>query len=138
MHIRILESEDYDEYLKLINEFRPTTFTKQEFTNFVYKLPALHNIWVMEIDEQLVGTATVLYEHKLIHNMCVYAHIEDVCISESVRGKGYGSLLLKHIFNESKHCFKVTLVCDEKVKDFYLKNGLEQRGIQCCQLLKNL
>ena len=138
--IRLLNATDYDQYYPLINEFRSTVFSEKQFVDYMTNLPSNIEIWALEKDNQIVGTSTVIYEPKLIHNMCTYAHIEDVCISGKYRGQGLGSIMLKKIFKviKKRDCLKVTLVCDEKTSQFYIKNSLEKRGVQCCQLLKHL
>lgn len=138
--MRLVTSNDYDQYYILINQFRETSFSKTEFSEYLDNLPKNIQIWVLEKDDDIIGSATVIYEPKLIHNMSTYAHIEDVCILEKYRNKGFGSILLKELFKKIKEtgCYKVTLVCNENTAPFYIKNGLEIRGVQCCQLISNL
>jgi GNAT superfamily N-acetyltransferase len=136
--IRKVTDNDYESYFALINQFRPTTFSKIEFQNYVQSLPSTMEIWVIEEENELIATATIIFEPKLIFNMCTFAHIEDVCVSAKHRKFGIGSLLMKSIVDRciSKGCRKVTLVCNETVAPFYIKNGFETRGIQCSILLK--
>lgn len=135
---RRLEKADYEQYYSLINDFRPTIFTYRQFIDFLENLEKNIHIWIIEESNQIVATATVIYETKLIHNICKYAHIEDVCVSKKYRGQNYGSKLLQFLFSQCKDCLKITLVCDKNISDFYIKNGLEIRGVQCCQLVSNL
>lgn len=136
--LRKITVDDYEKYYPLINEFRPTVFTEQEFRTYVSSLPPTMEIWVMEDDNSIIATATVIFEPKLIFNMCTFAHIEDVCVSSAHRKSGVGSLLMKSIIDlcTTRGCRKVTLVCNESVAPFYFRNGFEKRGIQCSILLK--
>jgi len=135
--IQLLNKNDYDKYYPLINEFRQTCFTEEEFKQFLEELPSNINIWVMEYEEKLVATTTVIYEPKLIYNRCRIAHVEDVCVLKEYQKHGFGSQILQYVVSEAKQkqCYKITLVCNESVLPFYLKNNFEKRGMQCSMLL---
>jgi GNAT superfamily N-acetyltransferase len=135
--IRSLTRDDFKQYYPLINEFRETSFTEEEFQRFVDELPSNMSICVMVVEDKIVATTTVIYESKLIFNRCTFAHVEDVCVLKEFQHHGYGSILLQHVIDlaKQKKCYKITLVCNEKLLPFYLKNKFEQRGIQCSQLL---
>ena len=130
--IRKLNDTDYNNYLHLINQFRSTIFTLQEYKNILSKIENNSTIWVVDYKNELIGTATILYEYKFIHNIVKLAHIEDVCIDNKYRNKGIGTLLINYVINEAnkEECYKVTLDCDEQLENFYKKVGLENKGIQ--------
>jgi glucosamine-phosphate N-acetyltransferase len=130
--IRKLEKSDYEEYLELINNFRATQFTLEMFLNILDKIYENSVIWVIEYDNKLVATGTILYEYKFIHNICKLAHIEDICVHEKYRGKKFGQILVAHLMQESKRekCYKTTLYCAENLEKFYGLSGLEKTGIQ--------
>jgi GNAT superfamily N-acetyltransferase len=134
---RLLNESDYINYYPLINEFRATIFTEEEFKAFLKDKPNNIEIWILEKDNKIVATTTVIYEKKLIFNMCTFAHIEDVCILKAYQSQGIGSKIIKFILEQArnKKCFKVTLVCNEKTSEFYIKNGFEIRGVQCSYLI---
>jgi glucosamine-phosphate N-acetyltransferase len=140
MQIRKLSSNDYEEFSVLINEFRETFFTQQQFIDILTYIQLTGAIWVVEHEDHLIATATVFYERKFIFNTTTLAHIEDVCVKESFRKQGIGKLLMKHIFDEAKklNCYKVTLDCAEHNTPFYRACNLEQRGFQMCNLTDNL
>lgn len=136
--IRKLNENDYDRYYNLINMFRETTFTKNSFIETLKLIKHQNsNIWVIDLNGILVGTATILYEYKFIHNICKLAHIEDVCIHSDYRGKGYGKILLNYLFNEAKlnNCYKITLYCNDELEQFYNNANLEKRGIQMAKYI---
>lgn len=136
--IRLLTRNDYNDYLPLIQDFRATEFTEAEYKDFIDKLPQNICIYVLVEEDKIVATTTVIYEPKLIFNRCTFAHIEDVCVLKTCRGKGYGSILLQHVVSEARKrgCMKVTLVCNEAVLPFYVKNNFEKRGVQCSMLVQ--
>jgi len=134
---RQIQVSDYDGYYKLINEFRETKFTSRQFSDFINQLGTQHKIYILTLNGEIIATTTVLYEQKLIFNMCKFAHIEDVCVLKSHQKGGYGSKLIQHVIQEARKegCWKLTLVCAEPTVAFYSKNGLEKRGVQCSMLL---
>ncbi len=138
MSFRLLTDSDYIKYFILINEFRKTNFTEEMFINTLYLISKNSEIWVYEKDEELLATGTIIYEHKFLSNICIYAHIEDICVKASHRRQGLGKLLVKHLIERARHCYKITLVCADNNILFYEACGLERRGNQMCQLLSNL
>ena len=138
MTFRQLTSDDYTEYLELINEFRITKFTEDQFKQTLQRIQASSVIYVYEEAGKLLATGTIIYEYKFIFNTCVYANIEDICVRKSYRRQGLGKRLMQYLINQSRHCYKITLVCaDDNIK-FYESCGLTYRGNQMCQLLTNL
>lgn len=130
--IRKLSHYDYEKYLNLISQFRPTIFTLEEYTNTLNKIENNSTIWVVEFNNQLIGTATIIYEYKFIYNIVKSAHIEDVCIDQKFRNNGIGKLLIDYLVNEALHnkCYKIILDCNENLEKFYKKSGFEKNGIQ--------
>jgi glucosamine-phosphate N-acetyltransferase len=130
--IRILNKDDYSQYFDLINIFRKTSFTNNDFINNLLKINNNSNIWVIELNNKLIATGTLLYEYKFIHNISKIAHIEDICVDNNYRGKNYGKILMKHLIDEAKKekCYKVTLYCKEDLENFYKSCNMEKNGVQ--------
>ena len=135
--VREIQYSDYDQYIKLINDFRETTFTENEFIYSLNYLKSYSTIYVIEHNSILIATGTLIIEQKLIFNCAKLGHIEDVCVKKEYRRKGYGKEIVKKIVEEAKNrnCYKVTLTCSESNVDFYKTTGFEQRGYQMSQLL---
>ena len=135
--IRLLERTDYSAFLILINEFRPTHFSREQFEE-IFDYQSTHSeIWVADQSGVLLGTGTVLYERKFIFNTCWLAHIEDVCVHSSYRRHGIGKRIIQALVDaaEARGCYKVTLDCAEHNVPFYVASGLELRGKQMTRLL---
>lgn len=130
--IRKLSEKDYDEYYNLINTFRKTDFSKNVFISLLYEIKLNIDIWVIELNNKLIATGTILYEYKFIHNICKLAHIEDICVHSDYRGQSYGRILMKYLVDEVKRndCYKVTLYCDEKLENFYNSVGFIKKNIE--------
>lgn len=137
MSFRLVEPSDYEQYKELISYFRPTEFTRDQFEMFISKLGDHAQVWVLESDSKLLATATVLYETKLIFNVSINAHVEDVCVHPDFRSQGLGSRIMNKVFEEAKNrgCRKITLVTSHETSEFYLKNGYEIRGLHLSRLL---
>jgi len=132
--IRKLLETDYETYKVLINGFRETEFTCTQYINTLNNIQQNSDIWIVvnENDDELVGTGTILYETKFIHNISLYAHIEDIYVEEKYRKHGIGKLLVEHLVNEAKkrQCHKVILDCNESLESFYAKNRFRKNGSQ--------
>ena len=139
MNIRKLENSDYIEYKRLINIFRETTFTEEDFKETLKNINNNNSIiYIIELDGKFIGTGTILFEYKFIHNISKIGHIEDICIDISYRNKGLGKLLIDYLVNyaEENGCYKVTLYCEDKLEKFYGSSGLERKGIQMAKYIK--
>ena len=129
---RKLTVDDYDSFLALINDFRETTFTKEEFAENLNTILQSSEIYVVESNNKLIATGTIIYETKFIFNICKLAHIEDVCVKMEHRDQGLGKYMLSKLVSiaKEKKCYKVTLDCADTNVAFYEKCNFEKRGNQ--------
>jgi len=130
-HFRKINKNDYEKYLILINDFRTTNYTCNQFLNFLEKNKNIE-IWVIEQNDELIASGTILYETKLIHNISLYSHIEDIVVLSKYRNKGFGNILLNELINvcKKKGSYKILLDCHEKLIIFYEKSGFKKNGNQ--------
>jgi len=133
--IRKLNSNDYESFLQLINDFRETNFSQTEFIEILNKININSDIWVIEHNSKLVTTGTVIYETKFIHNLGICAHIEDICVKESYRKQGLGKIMMNHLITEAKtkNSYKIILDCSHGLESYYSKFGFYNHGIQMSQ-----
>jgi glucosamine-phosphate N-acetyltransferase len=83
------------------------------------------------------GTATLLYETKLIRGCKKVGHIEDVVVSPNYRDQGIGKHLVTHLTQmASATCYKVILDCTEELVPFYEKCYFELKGVQMSHYFK--
>lgn len=131
MIIRKLQYSDYEQFLLLINDFRKTNFTLNQFKDFLSNEKNIE-IYVIEVNHQLLGSGTILFERKFIHNISLYAHLEDIIIKEEFQSKGYGKLLLNYLIKicKEKKCFKILLDCKNELIPFYQKCGFSLNSNQ--------
>ena len=139
MIFRELNKTDYEEYTKLITEFRPINhqITKEIFETIYDIIFKNSIIFVIEIDNKLVASGKLLIEQKFIHNLAKYGYIEDVIVSEENRNNGIGKKMVKYIVDYCKEnkFYKITLTCDEKLVNLYKKNSFEVYQIHMSQLV---
>ena len=130
--LRNITISDYDKgYLNLLKQLTHIETDKicqNDFNNFINSLNKNHQILVIENTDTdtIIGTITVLIEQKIIHNMGLVCHIEDVVVNDKFRGFGIGKILLEAALNYaiSEKCYKSILDCSEENVGFYAKNGL--------------
>lgn len=132
-------SNDYESYVQLYRE-NGSSFTYEQFTKCYNEV---HNreesgVWILERNNQIIGTATLILETKFIHNISRIAHIEDMFISKDYRHLGCGKILIEHLIEkaDSLGCYKIICVCRDKIIPFYEKCGMNVRGAFMCKLLK--
>jgi glucosamine-phosphate N-acetyltransferase len=79
--------------------------------------------YVVEVDNVVMGTATLYVLEKLIHSGGKVGLIEDVAVSEEARGLGLGKLLIETLTEhaDKQRCYKVVLSCSENNVPFYEK-----------------
>ncbi|KAI5181332.1 glucosamine-phosphate N-acetyltransferase [Nematocida sp. AWRm80] len=136
--VRRLRKEDLTErYFEILSDLTVAPYPERteliKRYEYVEKHPETYAIFVVVSSSgTLVGTGTLLIEHKFIHNLGKVGHIEDICISKEHQGKGLGKLLINHLLNYSReqNCYKVVLACSDKNKEFYEKCGLTEKEIE--------
>ena len=135
--IRHLEDSDYHQVVDLLTQLTSidkSNISKESFRKFVLNQQnnGYHNTYVMTKGNTVVGTATLLIEPKLIHDMGFVGHIEDVVVDLKERNTGMGKLIIENLTKiaDEKGCYKVILDCDETNVGFYEKCGLQKKGVE--------
>ena len=131
MNFRKLELKDYINFIELINDFRITNFTLNQFANFISQEKNTI-IYVLEDNNKLYASGTIIFEKKFIHNFSIYAHIEDIIVKKEYQGKGLGKILLGKLIKicKKEKVFKILLDCEKKLIPFYEKCGFIDKGHQ--------
>ena len=88
----LLEKGDYyKNYLQLMNQLRPTNvYSYSRFEKIFNEIQKdkKHNIFVIEEDNVIVGTVTIVLETKFIYEGERLGHIEDLVVDKDYRKKG--------------------------------------------------
>ncbi len=133
--IRKLDPSDYYKgYLDLLSQLSPTTnnISQQEFYQQFSKLQDNTHIFIIEHNNKIVASSTLIIEYKFIHQLKNVGHIEDVIVDEQYRGKGLSQKLMDHMIEYCKdnECYKIILDCSEEYQKFYEKFGFNKKNIQ--------
>jgi glucosamine-phosphate N-acetyltransferase len=141
--MRMLRPSDYDKsYFELLSQLTSAaTVSKGTFQSRLRQLRRTGDYCVLVVEDtdtkRIVGSGTLVVEHKFIRECGSAGHIEDVVVSAAYQGKRLGHLLVKKLVEvaTSCDCYKVLLDCSESHIPFYVKCGLKQKGIQMAEYL---
>ena len=134
--IRKLAKKDFNnKYLDLLDQLSSTNqenFTYDKFELFINQLNNNHNIYVIEKNNKIIASGTLLIENKIIHNFGKVGHIEDIVVDFNERGSGLGKLMINYLIETAKNlnCYKIILNCNEKLITYYEKYGFSQKNVQ--------
>lgn len=121
--LRRLEEKDLPECMEILKEL--TIVGEVDYLKIYKEISENpnHYIFVYEIENKVVGMATILIEPKFIHGGSKIGHIEDVVVSSNYRNLGIGKKLISKCLEmaKDKKCYKVILDCDQKNNEFYEK-----------------
>ena len=132
---RNIVKSDYNDFIKLIN----TDISKEKYEHFIDNiLGHYHQIIVLEFENKLIGTGTLLIEEKLTYGGCKMGHIENLLIHENYRGNGYGELLVKKLSDTANNmkCYRVDLTCNVELENFYKKNNFNTNSVSMSLFFK--
>ena len=141
MNVRPIQCNDYyKNYLSLLEQLtiiEKEKISYNDFEIFVNNLSHLHSIIVIECNNKIIASGTLLIENKIIHNMGKVGHIEDIVTDVHYRGKGLGRKIIENLlkFCQEENCYKVILNCSEENTGFYEKNGFFKKEIEMVKYL---
>ncbi|KAL9580235.1 MAG: hypothetical protein Q9203_006383, partial [Teloschistes exilis] len=87
---------------------------------------------VCDGEGRCVGTGCVVVERKIIHNLGLVGHIEDIAVAKDQQGKKLGLLLIQTLDHIAQKvgCYKTILDCSDANEGFYLKCGFKRAGLE--------
>ena len=90
-------------------------------------------------DFKIVASGTIIFEPKIIRGGKYVGHIEDIVVLKEMRGNNISKTILDllKVHAMYNNCYKVILDCKEELKNFYIKNGFEVKGIQMSEYFIN-
>ena len=131
--IRNLDINDYG-ILEVLQELSVVDdMTEEEFYINYSKILINKRILVIEyiLTRKIIGTGSIFFEYKFIHNIGCVGHIEDVVIKNDYRNKNLGKILIENLINIGREfgCYKIILDCNVNNVKFYEKCGFKQKEI---------
>jgi glucosamine-phosphate N-acetyltransferase len=130
MIIREFQREDINK--GLIETYKEVWFIEEIKVETLDSFLSNDNYMVVcELDNEIIGTATLHLQKKFIRNGGIAGLIEDVAVREKYRGSKIGQELIQHLIEKSKDfgCYKVILSCFPERINFYKRNGFIQESV---------
>lgn len=129
--VRPLQVGDYDRgFLQLLSQLTSVgTVSRHDFLSRFHRMKYSGDYFVTVIEDmrinQLIGSATLVIEHKFIHDCGLRARLEDVVVNNTYRGKQLGKLIVATVtlLAEYLGCYKMSLECKDSLVKFYTSIG---------------
>lgn len=137
IQIRPLRRYDVGQYLRLLAQLSDigddwTCEKREAVFSEIESNSAFQRIYVaVDGNNRVLGAITLLLERKFLHGGAIAAHIEDVVVDKSARGRGLGKRLVDHTlrFSKKHNAYKVILNCEPNLQKLYQKCGFCNNGI---------
>ncbi|KAK2710104.1 probable glucosamine 6-phosphate N-acetyltransferase [Artemia franciscana] len=133
--LRPLNRTDFSKgYLKLLQELTTVgeisqkqfeaQFDKMKLTSDGYFIIVIEHVPTQTI----VGSSSLVIEHKFIRNCAKRARLEDVVVSSNQRGKQLGKILVETVKALSVYngCYKISLDCKDTMVPYYESLGYKK------------
>ncbi|MFN3342713.1 MAG: GNAT family N-acetyltransferase [Flavobacteriales bacterium] len=131
-HIRPATPTDLPAVHQLIEQLEECSIPFEEFAPVYLRNCAMQDIYyfVGEENGTIVGFVS-LHIQYLLHHFAPVAEVQEICISDTCRGKGYGKMLLDHVTQVARErdCDLIELCTNKKRTDahrFYDREGWKQ------------
>ncbi|HEX3149382.1 MAG TPA: GNAT family N-acetyltransferase [Gemmataceae bacterium] len=128
--LRPLEQGDFSRgFLETLENLVPVKLTVEEAIHIWRGRNAAGVRTVVAVEgDQVIGTATLILEHKFLHRGGTIGHIEDVAVHPAHEGKGVGRAVVKSLVDTARQsgCYKVILSCNDQNLAFYQKLGFRR------------
>lgn len=131
MKVRPLQSGDFHRgFLQILSQLTSVgDVTLAQFLNRFAQMRASGDYYVTVIVDsrydKIIGSATLVLEHKFIHGCSVRGRLEDVVVDDTYRGKQLGKLIVVTVslLAQRLGCYKMSLDCKDKLIPFYKSIG---------------
>jgi glucosamine-phosphate N-acetyltransferase len=128
--LRPLEQGDFTRgFLETLENLVPVDLTAEEAIHIWRGRNAAGVRTVVAVEgDQVIGTATLILEHKFLHRGGTIGHIEDVAVHPKHEGKGVGRAVVSFLVEVARQsgCYKVILSCNDQNLAFYQKIGFRR------------
>lgn len=127
LSIRDLHGPDLvNGFLDVIRSFRPCNLSF-DAAGAILRERSRRGIatYVAEYEGRVVGTASLLVDHKFINHGGKVAIVEDVIVLPAFQGRGVGRQLMAAVQQRAEElgCYKVCLYCSDDLIDYYQRLG---------------
>jgi len=133
---RVKESDLDDVYVLLnqLKELDQDSIDKERAWKNFLKNTSVNSI-VGIVGGKIVAYGSVVIENKIRGE--VAGHIEDIVVDKSVGKKMGGTYLVKELIEicKKEKCYRITLFCNEKLINFYSRNGFKVNNVMMKKFL---
>jgi glucosamine-phosphate N-acetyltransferase len=130
IELRALEQKDFERgFLETLANLAEVSLTPDEAIHIWRGRNAAGVRTVVAVsDGRVIGTASLILEHKFLHRGGTIGHIEDVAVHPSAQGKGVGTAVVQSLIDLAREsgCYKVILSCTDKNTAFYTRLGFRR------------
>ena len=134
---RRVKESDLDDVYVLLNQLKEldqdSIDKERAWKNFLKNISV--NSIVGILDGKIVAYGSVVIENKIRGE--VAGHIEDIVVDKNVGKKMIGTYLVKELIEicKKKKCYRITLFCNEKLVNFYSRNGFKVNNVMMKKFL---
>lgn len=105
--LRIGEERDLPQVLELVKELAAyekapleVEVTVEEMTRWGFGSDKIFDLFVLEKEGRIIGIAVYYYKYSTWKGKCLF--LEDLIVTQSERGRGYGKLLFEEVVKVAK------------------------------------
>tara|TARA_R110000803_G_scaffold45587_3_gene96002 strand:+ start:9008 stop:9433 length:426 start_codon:yes stop_codon:yes gene_type:complete len=127
---RVIEKDDLGEVFLLLQQLTEIDYSNRDIEKCWGLFSSSPSISVVGVyQNKIIAYGSLVLEYKIRGE--VAGHIEDIVVDKDIRGKKIGVNLIDKLTDIAKNmgCYRVTLLCDIDLIDFYSKNNLKVSGI---------
>ena len=134
---RRVKESDLDDVYVLLNQLKEldqdSIDKERAWKNFLNNISV--NSIVGILDGKIVAYGSVVIENKIRGE--VAGHIEDIVVDKNVGKNMIGTYLVKELIEicKKKKCYRITLFCNEKLVNFYSRNGFKVNNVMMKKFL---
>ena len=134
---RRVKASDLDDVYVLLNQLKEldqeSIDKERAWKNFLKNTSA--NSIVGILDGKIVTYGSVVIENKIRGE--VAGHIEEIVVDKNVGKKMIGTYLVKELIEicKKEKCYRITLFCNEKLVNFYSRNGFKVNNVMMKKFL---
>ena len=132
-----------NQYIILLSQLTEAHIMSNE--KFIEKIKEISNIgniivcyYYMENKKiHIIGSGTIIYQPKIIHDCKYVGHIEDIIVHNMYRSNCIAKQIIQQLIDmaNTKKCYKVILDCKPELCGFYEKVELKKTGNQMSKYL---